>query len=83
MQCGGFSNLEVSNSASTTGARQRDATTFNQNKQIFLNTSQGLDSVLKFVVTLAFPIDTGSPLMGADAKADPLTTQCEPKMMPA
>ena len=33
--------------------RRSDAATFDQNKQIFL--SQVLDSILKSVVTLAFP----------------------------
>ena len=34
---------------------------------------RGLDSILKFVVTLVFPRQIANPLESADAKADPLT----------
>ena len=49
---GGWSNQEISTSASTIRTRRSDATTFEQNKQIFL-LCQGLDSILRFEVILA------------------------------
>ena len=44
-----------STSASTKRTCQSNAATFDQNKHIILSTCQRLDSIPKFVVTLAFP----------------------------
>ena len=54
--------------------------TFSDTEMKELVLCRGLDSILKFEVTLAFPRQIENPLVSADAKADRLTMQCVPKV---
>ena len=65
-QWGGLSNYEVSNSASTREAPRIDATTFDQNKQIFLSTLPRT----AFNTEVCSCLIRLQPLVSADAKAD-------------